>query len=115
MGIGRTEETTCQTTWVLEITHTDTQLTACLETCAKSEWLALVSPSLQHRIAQYSEEELRFNLLAVVPERPDGVASATGDGSYEDIAQRRKFDYEAFAHKVAMMLTKNQIVGAGLV
>lgn len=90
-------------------------LTASLDTCAKDEWLALVSPFLQHRIAQYSEEELRFNLLAVVPERPESVASATGEGSYEDIAQRRKFDYEEFAHKVAMMLTKDQIAGAGLV
>lgn len=82
-----------------------------IDTCPKDKWLSLVGPSLQQRIAQYNEGELRFNLLAVVPERPGGVATATGEGSYEDIAERRKVDYEEFAHKVAMMLTKEQLAG----
>ena len=84
-------------------------LTTGVDTCPKDEWLSLVSPSLQERIARYNEGELRFNLLAVVPERQGGPADGVGEGSYEDIAERRKFDYEAFAHKVAMMLEKEQV------
>jgi len=69
-------------------------------TCPKEDWLVHAGPAVQERIASYGDEELLFNLLAIVPQ------SSPPDESFAEIARRRKVDYEAFAHKTATILAR---------
>lgn len=46
------------------------------DACTKDDWVALAGPHIQHRIARYPEGELRFTLLAVVPDRVCGLRQA---------------------------------------
>lgn len=87
----------------------DGALMTLLVTCPKEEWLANAGPTVLERINQYPEGELRFNLLAVVPERPDsGTFSAPGNSKIENL--RRKVDYEAACHKLVTSLTADQVL-----
>jgi len=42
-----------------------------IDGCSKEEWLPLAGKSAQARINRYNDDELRFTMLAVVPERID--------------------------------------------
>lgn len=78
-------------------------------TCPKEEWLANVGPAVANRISQYPEGELRFNLLAVVPERSDSrTFSAPGNSEIENL--RRQHDYEAACQKLVVSLTADQML-----
>ncbi|TGZ80262.1 cysteine proteinase [Ascodesmis nigricans] len=79
-----------------------------LQTCQRDDWLSYMHGILMARTQRYHERELLFNLLAVVPERPGDNTFEPGGSSIQE-AQRRKQDYESIAHKIAMMLNREQI------
>lgn len=71
-------------------------------------WLSDVFPLLQARVHRYHENELLFNLLAVVPEKPNGGIFGESGSTVQE-AQRRKQDYESIAHNIAMILEREQV------
>ena len=52
----------------------------------KEEWIKKVKPSIQNRINLYSQSEIKFNLLAIVPDKLDKAKKVE-----EDLNKRKKY------------------------
>ncbi|KAI5817082.1 hypothetical protein BZA77DRAFT_42293 [Pyronema omphalodes] len=76
------------------------------ETCDFTNWTPHILPILQSKISQHSEEELCFNLLAIIPE-PPASDPLLETSNYEEIAKRRVVDHEPFVAKACEILARN--------
>lgn len=57
-----------------------------LENCKQEEFLEKVKPSIQNRIMLYAQNELKFNLMALVPNR-----KTRAEERERDFEEKRKF------------------------
>jgi len=103
-----------------------------LAECGADQWLDQVRPEIQKRIQQYSESEIRFNLMAVVQDRVQGLTDklAAADAAQKpDLEQqlaaeqakherwkteniRRRHNYVPFVLEfLSILAQKNQLAG----
>ncbi|KAK9470860.1 ubiquitin carboxyl-terminal hydrolase [Dipodascopsis tothii] len=71
-------------------------------------WVAQAAPHIRQRIERYAADEIRFNLLAVVPEP---VADGAHDlAELQTYALRRRHDYTPFVRRMIAMLADDGLV-----
>eukprot|EP00891_Asterochloris_glomerata_P005420 jgi/Astpho2/5420/fgenesh1_pm.00076_%23_5_t len=79
-----------------------------LGACTESDWLEVAGPSIQERIKRYSQEEIRFNLMAVVKDRArsDLQLEADRHASWHEDNLRRKHNWIPFLFTFLRTLAK---------
>lgn len=92
----------------------------CIHATLQGDWLELVAPHIQERIARYAAHEIRFNLMAVVADRMEALqaqldcASAQRSAVESKLAGGGEMDAEGGGVEAAQPPGSSSDVGSAL-